>query len=141
MIFIPAISWNFTEWKNKDNSGRWIMAHRVERINTQFKREISELILRELRDPRLDEFVSVTEVNVSPDLRYARVYVSSVGGQQKETQILGALSSAAGFLRSELAKKIRLHRMPELHFVWDNSIEKGDRILRLIDEVSNHENP
>jgi ribosome-binding factor A len=117
------------------------MAHRVERINTQFKREISELILRELRDPRLDEFVSVTEVNVSPDLRYARVYVSSVGGQQKETQILGALSSAAGFLRSELAKKIRLRRMPELHFVWDNSIEKGDRILRLIDEVSNHENP
>jgi ribosome-binding factor A len=117
------------------------MAHRVERINTQFKREISELILRELRDPRLDEFVSVTEVNVSPDLRYAKVYVSSVGGQQKETQILGALSSAAGFLRSELAKKIRLRRMPELHFLWDNSIEKGDRILRLLDEVKDQENP
>ena len=113
----------------------------MERLNTQLQREISELILREVRDPRLDEFVSVTEVSVSPDLRYARVYVSSVGGQEKEHQILEALGSAAGFLRSELAKKIRIRRMPELHFQWDNSIEKGDRILRLIDEVSHHENP
>ena len=113
----------------------------MERVNTLMQREISELILRELRDPRLDEFVSVTEVSVSPDLRNAKVYVSSVGGQQKETQILAALNSASGFLRSELAKKIRIRRMPELHFQWDNSIEKGDRILRLIDEVSHHENP
>jgi ribosome-binding factor A len=116
------------------------MSHRMERVNTQIKREISELIQREVRDPRLDEFISVTEVSVSPDLRYARVYVSSVGGQEKETQILGALNSASGFLRSELAKNIRLRRMPELHFQWDNSIEKGDRILRLIDEVTHHEN-
>ncbi len=117
------------------------MSHRMERVNTQFQRELSELILREIRDPRLDEFVSVTEVSVSPDLRYARVYVSSMGGQEKQAQILAALSSASGFLRSELAKKIRLRRMPELHFQWDNSIEKGDRILRLIDEVSHNDNP
>jgi ribosome-binding factor A len=117
------------------------MSHRIERVNTLMQREISELIQRELRDPRLDEFVSVTEVSVSSDLRYARVYISSVGGQQKEQQILGALSSAAGFLRSELAKKVRLRRMPELHFQWDNSIEHGDRVLRLIDEVSHQENP
>jgi ribosome-binding factor A len=113
----------------------------MERVNTQMQREISEIILRELRDPRLDEFVSVTEVSVSPDLRYAKVFVSSMGGQEKEAQILGALGSASGFLRSELAKKIRLRRMPELHFQWDNSIEKGDRILRLIDKVSHDENP
>jgi ribosome-binding factor A len=113
----------------------------MERVNTLMQREISELIQRQLRDPRLDEFISVTEVSVSPDLRYAKVYVSSVGGQQKESQIMGALGSATGFLRSELAKKVRLRRMPELHFLWDNSIEQGDRILRLIDEVSHHENP
>jgi ribosome-binding factor A len=117
------------------------MAHRMERLNTQMQREISELILRELRDPRLDEFVSVTEVSISPDLRYAKVFVSSMGGQQKKEHILEALGSAAGFLRSELAKKIRIRRMPELHFQWDNSIEKGDRILRLIDEVTHQENP
>jgi ribosome-binding factor A len=112
----------------------------MERVNTLMQREISELILRELRDPRLDEFVSVTEVSVSPDLKYARVFVSSFGGQEKERQILEALSSAAGFLRSELAKKVRIRRMPELHFQWDNSIEKGDRILRLIDEVTHNDN-
>jgi ribosome-binding factor A len=112
----------------------------MERVNTLMQREISELIQRELRDPRLDEFVSVTEVSVSPDLRFARVYVSCMGGQQKETQIIGALDSASGFLRSELAKKVRLRRMPELHFQWDNSIERGDRILRLIDEMSHHDN-
>jgi ribosome-binding factor A len=112
----------------------------MERVNTLMQREISELILRELRDPRLDEFVSVTEVSVSPDLKYARVFVSSFGGQKKEQQILEALGSAAGFLRSELAKKVRIRRMPELHFQWDNSIEKGDRILRLIDEVTHNEN-
>ncbi len=117
------------------------MSYRMERVNTLMQREISELIQHELRDPRLDEFVSVTEVSVSPDLRHARVFVSSFGGQQKEPQILEALSSAAGFLRSELAKKVRIRRMPELHFQWDNSIEKGDRILRLIDEVTHHENP
>jgi ribosome-binding factor A len=117
------------------------MAHRMERLNNQMQREISELILREVRDPRLDEFVSVTEVSISPDLKYAKVFVSSMGGQEKERQILGALDSASGFLRSELAKKIGIRRMPELHFQWDNSIEKGDRILRLIDEVSHHENP
>jgi ribosome-binding factor A len=116
------------------------MSHRMERVNTLMQLEISELIQRELRDPRLDEFVSVTEVSVSPDLRFARVYVSCMGGQQKETQIIGALDSASGFLRSELAKKVRLRRMPELHFQWDNSIERGDRILRLIDEMSHHDN-
>jgi len=114
-------------------------SHHIERVNTLIQKEISKLIQGELRDPRLDEFVSITEVDVSPDLRFARVYVSSLGGQEKKNQILAALSSASGFLRSGLAKVVRLRRMPELHFEWDNSIEKGDRILRLIDEVSKQE--
>jgi ribosome-binding factor A len=113
----------------------------MERVNTLIQREISKLIQGELRDPRLDEFVSVTEVSVSPDLRFARVYISSLGGQEKERQILAALNSASGFLRSELAKLIRIRRMPELHFEWDNSIEKGDRVLRLIDQISHEEKP
>ena len=116
-------------------------SHRLERVNTLMQREISQLIQRDIRDPRLDEWVSVTEVDVSPDLRFAKVYVSSLSGQEKEKQILAALNSAGGFLRSELAKIVRLRRMPELHFEWDNSIEKGDRVLRLIDEVSHHDNP
>jgi ribosome-binding factor A len=117
------------------------MSHRIERVNTLIRREISELIQQELRDPRLDEFVTVTEVITSPDLKYAKIYVSSMGGQQDEQKILGILNAAAGFLRTGLAQKTRLRFTPELNFVWDNSIEHGDRILRLIDEVSGEKKP
>ena len=117
------------------------MSHRIERVNTLIRREISELIHQELRDPRLDEFIAVTEVNTSPDLKYAKIYISAMSGQQEEQKILGVLNSAAGFLRTALANKIRIRYTPELHFIWDNSIEHGDRILRLIDEVTQKDNP
>jgi len=112
------------------------MAHRIERVNNLIRREISELILRELRDPRLDAFVAVTEVTTSPDLKYAKIFVSCISGKQEEEKTLGVLNAAAGFLRTELAKNLRLRRIPELSFHWDDSIEHGDRILRLIDQVS-----
>ena len=115
------------------------MSHRIERVNTLLRREISDLIQHTLRDPRLGEFVAVTEVDTSPDLQLARVYVSSMGGQEEEKKVLSALSAAAVFLRTELAKKVRLRRMPELNFYWDNSIEHGDRILRLLDQISEEE--
>lgn len=116
------------------------MAHRIERVNTLLRREISELIQQELRDPRLTEFITVTEVDTSLDLKYAKVYVSSISGQQDEEKIMGVLKSASGFLRTALANKIRLRYTPELHFIWDNSIEHGDHILRLIDEVTQKDN-
>jgi ribosome-binding factor A len=112
------------------------MAHRIERINTLIRRELCDIIRGQLRDPRLDEFVAVTEVDTSTDLKYAKVYVSSISGQREEAKALAVLNAASGFLRSELAKKVRLRRTPELSFHWDNSIEHGDRILRLIDQVS-----
>jgi ribosome-binding factor A len=112
------------------------MAHHIERVNGLIRRDISELIQHQIRDPRLDEFVAVTEVDTSSDLKYAKIFVSSMSGQQNEKKILEVLNSAAGFLRSELAKKANLRRTPELSFHWDNSIEHGDRILRLIDEAS-----
>jgi ribosome-binding factor A len=109
--------------------------HRIERINTLIRREISELIQQHARDPRLDEFVIVTGVDTSPDLSYSKIFVSCVSGKQKEQQILAALDSASGFLRSELAKKIRLRHMPALQFHWDSSIERGDHILQLLDQL------
>ncbi len=111
-------------------------AHRIERINAQIKREISELIQQHLRDPRLAEFTAVTEVSTSPDLKHSKVYISSMGGEQDEEKVLSALNSASGFLRTALAKRIKMRYTPELHFAWDNSIEHGDRVLRLIDQVS-----
>jgi len=112
------------------------MTHRIERVNQLIRREVSELIQQQLRDPRLDDFIAVTEVNTSPDLKYARIFVSSMSGKQEEKKILRVLNAAAGFLRTELAHKMRLRHMPELSFHWDDSIEHGDRILRLLDQVS-----
>jgi ribosome-binding factor A len=112
------------------------MAHRIERVNNLIRREISELIQRQVKDPRLDTFVAVTEVATSPDLKYAKVFVSCISGKQEEQKILGVLTAASGFLRKELAKNLKLRRIPELSFHWDDSIEHGDHILRLIDQVS-----
>lgn len=112
------------------------MAYRIERINNLIRREISELIQHQAKDPRLGAFVAVTEVSTSPDLKYAKVFVSCIGGKQEEQEVLKALTAATGFLRKELAKKIRIRRIPELGFIWDDSIEHGDRILRLIDHIS-----
>jgi ribosome-binding factor A len=115
------------------------MSHRIERVNAQIRRELSELIQRHLRDPRIDAFLTVTEVETSLDLRHAKVYVSSISGQEHEQESISALSTASGFLRTELAKKVRLRRMPELSFIWDTSIEHGDHILRLLDEIKGEE--
>ncbi len=117
------------------------MSHRIERVNTLIRKEVSELIQYQLRDPRLDEFVTVTAVETSADLKHAKVFVSSFSGQQEEQKILSVLNSASGFLRSELAKKAQMRRTPELNFLWDNSIEHGERILRLIDEVTHEDTP
>ena len=115
------------------------MAYRIERVNNLIRREVSELIQYELKDPRLDNFIAITEVTTSSDLKHAKVFVSCISGKQEEQKILGVLNSASGFLRTELAKKIRLRRIPELSFHWDDSIEHGDHILRLLDQVSTDE--
>jgi ribosome-binding factor A len=116
------------------------MAHRIERVNNLIRREISELIQYELRDPRLQSFVTVTEVSTSADLKYAKIFVSSMSGKQDEKNILEVLNSATGFLRTELAGKIRIRRIPELSFHWDDSIEHGDKILRIIDDLHQKDN-
>jgi ribosome-binding factor A len=113
------------------------MSHRMPRVNALIQRELSQLIQRHLRDPRLTVFLHVTTVDTTADLSRARVYISSAEGEPGDRKrALEALTSAAGFLRTELAKTIRLRKMPELTFQWDDSIERGDRILKLIDQVT-----
>jgi len=112
------------------------MTHHIERVNSLIRREISELIQRQVKDPRLDTFVAVTAVATSPDLKHAKVFVSCISGKQEEEKILSVLTAASGFLRKELARNLKLRRIPELSFHWDDSIEHGDRILRLLDQVS-----
>jgi len=112
------------------------MTHRIERVNSLLRQEISSLLQRQVKDPRLGGFVLVTEVSTSGDLSHAKVFVSSIESDQKRQEILVALVAASGFLRKELAKHLRLRHIPELSFYWDDSIERGDHILQLIDQVS-----
>jgi ribosome-binding factor A len=112
-------------------------SHRIQRVNALIQRELSQQIQRQLRDPRLTLFLHVTAVDTSPDLSMARVYVSSAEGEPGDRdKALQVLKSAAGHLRTELARTIHLRRMPELAFQWDDSIERGDRILKLLDQVA-----
>ena len=112
------------------------MAHHIERVNSVIRQEISELLLREVKDPRLGTFITVTAVDTSPDMRHAKVYVSRIGSVDDRRETMGVLASAAGYLRRELGSRVRLRRVPQLTFQWDDSIERGDHVLRLIDHVA-----
>ena len=112
------------------------MSHRIEQVNNLLRQEISEILRRQVKDPRLNTFLAVTEVSTSPDLKYAKIFVSRLGDETNRQDILKTLSTASGFLRKELAHRLRLRRIPELNFCWDDSIEQGDRILKLLNQVS-----
>lgn len=107
---------------------------RASRLGDQIQRELSELIRNEVRDPGLG-LVTVTSVDVSRDLSHAKVYVSTLEGDEALAQSLRALTRAAGFLRSRLARMLDARTVPELHFVHDESVERGVRLSRLIDEA------
>ncbi len=112
------------------------MAHRIERVNSLIRQEISELLQRQVKDPRLGNFIAVTEVNTSADLKHARIFVSSMEQDVDKNELLRALSSASGFFRSKLAKSLRMRYTPELSFHWDDSIQRGDHLLQLINQIS-----
>jgi len=112
------------------------MTHRIERVNNLIRREISELLQRQVKDPRLGSFVIVTEVSTSPDLKYAKIFVSRIGSEEEKQETLSALAGASRFLRNELIKRLKLRRIPELSFHWDDSIERGDHLLQLIDRIN-----
>ena len=112
------------------------MSRHSERISKLIQREICTLLEREVNDPRLGKFVSVTEVTLSADLKYARVYVSTLSSEMNREDLLAGFSKASGFLRRELAARLRLRQMPELSFHYDDSIERGARLLKLMGELS-----
>ena len=117
------------------------MAHRIERVNSLIRQEISELLQRQVKDPRLSNFIAVTGVSTTPDLKYAKILVSCLDSEEKKQETLNALTSASGFFRNELFKRLRLRHIPELSFQWDDSIERGSHLLQLIDEVTTDSTP
>ena len=107
---------------------------RKDRVNEQIRRELAELIRTELKDPRVG-MISLTDVEVTPDYAHAKVFFSTLATDDKLPEIQHGLKKAAGFLRRELGRRIRIHTTPELHFVHDMSLERGADLSKLIDEA------
>lgn len=112
--------------------------HRQEKLGELIAAELSDLLRTRLKDPRVG-FASITHVEVSGDLRHAKVFVSVMGSEEEQIATIRALKHANGFLRHELASRIVLRYMPELVFKLDNSIAEGARILELIHQVEQEE--
>ncbi|TNJ66152.1 30S ribosome-binding factor RbfA [Paenibacillus hemerocallicola] len=109
---------------------------RVGRVGEQIKKELSQILQSELKDPRVG-FITVTGVDVTNDLSQAKVFLSVLGTEQQKEDSLKAIAKATGFIRSELSKRIRLRITPELQFQFDSSIEYGSRIDELLNKINN----
>jgi ribosome-binding factor A len=113
------------------------MSRRLQRLNGLFQEELADLI-RDIRDPRMASIVSITKVDVSPDLENAVVSFSVLGTAEEKTGTLAALAHAAPYLKRELLHRVSLKKVPLLHFVLDESIEEGARVLELMKKVTEH---
>lgn len=109
---------------------------RVSRVSSLIKREVSQMLLYDIKDDRVGAgMVSVTEVEVSGDLQHAKIFVSIYGTPEAKTETMEGLRSSAPFVRRELGQRMRLRRTPEVVFLEDTSLERGDRILHLLNDL------
>lgn len=110
------------------------MGERLLRIKEEIKKEVSYIIQHRVKDPRLG-FVSVTDVDLSRDYSYCKIYVSVFGSEEKIKESMQGLEKATGFVRSELAKKIRIRNIPQIAFHYDPSLEYGSKINAILKEL------
>ena len=108
--------------------------HRLERLQETIKEEFGSILQRDLKDPRIG-FVSVTDVEVSNDYSHVKIFVSILGDEEAKRSTMAGLESAKGFIRTELGQRIRMRHTPEVHLIADDSMERGSRIMKLLDEV------
>ena len=109
---------------------------RVERVAELIKREVSQMLLHGIKDDRVGTgMVSVTDVDVSGDLQHAKIYVSIYGSDEAKVETMAGLKSATGFVRSEIGARVRLRRTPEVVFIEDSSIERGNKVLSLLNQL------
>ncbi|PPS45998.1 30S ribosome-binding factor RbfA [Chroococcidiopsis sp. TS-821] len=112
-------------------------SRRVSRVAELIKREVSQMLLHDIKDDRVGAgMVSVTEVDVSGDLQHAKIFVSIYGTDEARAETMAGLKSATGYVRSELGQRVRLRRTPEIVFQEDRSIERGDRVLSLLNQLN-----
>ncbi|MDO4282947.1 MAG: 30S ribosome-binding factor RbfA [Clostridia bacterium] len=112
---------------------------RHERLEQDVKFALSEIILNEVKEPSVTGLISVTDVKITPDQKYAKVYVS-VFGKQNKTKVIDALKKASGFIKLELGRRVRMRNMPELIFELDDSMEYGAYMDKVIQEVIKKDN-
>lgn len=105
--------------------------NRIDRISEEVKKELSAII-RELKDPRISTLVSVVNVSVTKDLKFAKAYISVLGNEKAQKDVIDALKSASGFIRREIGHRINLRATPEFTFILDNSIEYGAHINQVL---------
>ena len=106
------------------------------RVNSEVQRELSEIISRGLKDPRIHPMTTVVAVEVTPDLKLCKAYISVLGDEEAGKDTIKGLKNAVGFIRTQLARRINLRNTPEITFILDQSIEYGVNMTRLIDEVT-----
>ena len=116
------------------------MSHRANRVGEQMKKELSEIIGRKIKDPRIG-FVTVTDVQVTGDLQQAKVYISVLGDDEQKENTLKGLAKAKGFIRTELGQRIRLRKTPEIIFEFDETIGYDNRINSILHQLQNEEKP
>ena len=112
------------------------MSRRTERINSLVRRYLSELIQTEVKDPRIGGVVSVTRVDTSSDYQHAKVYVSVYGTLQEKENTIAALTSAAGFMRRQLRRRLETRQVPILRFILDQTLDEGNEMLALLDSLA-----
>ena len=105
------------------------------RINEEVHRELSNIIRSEIKDPRINPMTSVVSVEVAPDLKSAKAYISVLGDEKSQKDTLAGLTSAEGYIRRELAKSVNLRNTPQIRFIMDQSIEYGVNMSKMIDDV------
>jgi len=113
---------------------------RIERINAELQKAISNIISNDIRDPQIDAIISVSSVETTPDLSYARVFITSIGNTPT-AEVLNRIKGAAGFIRGKLSKAVKLRITPRLEFMLDNSQEYGSKIDSILNSITYSTNP
>ncbi len=115
---------------------------RVSRVASLIKREVSQILIDGIKDDRVGTgMVSITDVDVSGDLQHAKIFVSIYGTEEARRETMEGLKSATGYVRSYLGQRVRLRRTPEVIFIEDRSLERGDKMLTLLNELAHHRKP
>ena len=109
-------------------------SNRKDRVAEMIQRKLAQIIMQEIKDPRLPGFVTISAVKVTSDLAHAKVYFTAFTEEKRQAEVI--LNSAASFLRTNLARTMDLRTVPQLHFIYDESIEYGKKLSRLIDDVN-----